>query len=88
MSSSPNLDAYKAQQDVLVAKYNGKILAWYKGELVGVFDSKTEAMHEMKNNFEPGSFLIIKCAPGNAEYTRSFHSRVHIIPTLDVCSTK
>ena len=83
MSSSPNLEAYKAQQDVLVAKYSGKILAWYNGELVGVFDSKTEAMQEMKNKFEPGSFLIIKCAPGNAEYTRRFRSRVHIIPTLN-----
>lgn len=81
MTGSLNLDAYKAQQDALLAKYNGKILAWHDGKLVGIFDSKTEAMQDMKKRFEPGSFLIIKCAPGDAEYTRRFRSRVHVLST-------
>jgi hypothetical protein len=27
-------------------------------------------------NFEPGSFLIIRCTEGEEEYTAAFHSRV------------
>ena len=78
MADGMNLDTYKAQQDVLLGKHHGRILAWHDCKLVGIFDSKTEAMQDMKKRFEPGSFLIIKCTPGDAEYTRRFHSRVLI----------
>ena len=76
MADGTNLDTYRSQQDALLAKQHGKILARHDCKLVGIFDSKTEAMQDMKKRFEPGSFLIIKCVPGDAECTRRFHSRV------------
>lgn len=70
------LDMYKDRQRELVREYNGKIIALKDGEVQGVFPSKTEALDFMSGRFEPGSFLIIKCTPGDEEYTRRYRSRV------------
>ena len=70
------LELYIQNQDALVAKYNGKILALHGGEVQGVYDSAVDALEDMKQKFAPGSFQIIKCTPGNREYTRRFRSRV------------
>lgn len=64
------LDIYKARQAELVREYNGKIIALKDGEVQGVFPSKTEALEFMRQRFAPGSFLIIKCTPGDEEYTQ------------------
>lgn len=81
LNTSTNLEAYKDQQDTLLQKYEGKILAIHDGKLAGVFDSKVEALIEMKEKFEAGSFLIIKCTKGDSEYTRRFRSRVMLTNT-------
>ncbi len=75
------LDLYIKNQDKLLAKYSGKIIALQHGVVLGEYESKTEALRDMKlQKKEPGSFLIIKCTPGDAEYTRKFHSRVNFYP--------
>lgn len=70
------LELYKRNQKALVAKYAGKILALRHGEVQGVYDSKVDALAAMKERFAPGDFMIIKCTPGDEEYTRRFRSRV------------
>ena len=70
------LDYYKQRQQELVKKYNGKIIALKDGEVQGEFSTKTDALEYMAVRFEPGSFLIIKCTPGDEEYTRRFRNRV------------
>jgi len=69
------LDMYKARQAGIVQEYNGKIIAVKDGEVLGEYPSKTEALDAMCERFEPGSFLIIKCTPGDEEYTLRFRSR-------------
>ncbi len=70
------LDLYIQNQRNLVREYCGKIIALHNGEVQGVFASKVEALAEMKKKFSPGEFLIIKCMPGDEEYTRRYRSRV------------
>lgn len=70
------LDFYRRNQAELVKRHMGKILALRGGEVIGVYDGKVDALRDMKaRNLEPGSFLIIKCTPGDAEYTRRYRSR-------------
>ena len=70
------LEQYKQCQQELVKKHNGKIIAFKDGEVLGEFPTKTHALEYMTGRFEPGTFLIIKCTPGDEEYTRRFRNRV------------
>ncbi|MDR2368293.1 MAG: hypothetical protein LBF58_09335 [Deltaproteobacteria bacterium] len=71
------LDYYIDNQDELVKKYNGKIIALKDGECEGVYGSKTAALKSMlAAGHEPGTFMIILCTPGDGQYTATFHSNV------------
>ena len=72
---SAQLDMYKARQSEIVRQYEGQIIAVKDGEVQGVYHSKTEALDAMCERFPPGSFLIIKCTPGDEEYTLRFRTR-------------
>jgi hypothetical protein len=66
---------YIKRQNTLVAEYNGKIIARRDGELLGVYSTKTDALEDMqRRRFAPGGFMIIKCTPGDEEYTVRFHT--------------
>ncbi|MCX7005348.1 MAG: hypothetical protein NTV22_19045 [bacterium] len=67
---------YLAHQSELVAKYNGKVLAIKDQKVIGVYDSELQAIQETRKTCDMGSFLVQKCAPGNQEYTATYHSRV------------
>ncbi|MDL2274951.1 hypothetical protein LJC22_02350 [Desulfosarcina sp. OttesenSCG-928-G10] len=69
------LDLYKDRQSEIVRQYNGQIIAVVDRDVVGVFTSKTLALREMSRKYLPGEFLIIKCTPGDEEYTRRYRSR-------------
>lgn len=75
------LDLYRRHQADLVRRYDGKILALRQGKVEGVYDSKVDALRDMKARaFAPGTFLIVRCTPGDGEYTRRFRSRVSFPP--------
>lgn len=63
------LELYIENQTGLVKRYNGKIIALHHGEVEGVYGSKLEAFRAMRTKYEPGDFMIIKCTPGNEQYT-------------------
>jgi hypothetical protein len=67
---------YLENQDELVKKYNGRFLIIKDEKIQGDFDTQLDAYHYGKEHFELGTFLIQFCAPGNVNYTQSFHSRV------------
>lgn len=69
------LDYYKAHQAELVERYEGKVLVIHDEKVVQAFDDRTAAYQFGKRNFEPGSFFLIKCTPGNEEYTATYTSR-------------
>ena len=69
------LDMYKANQAEIVQKYDGQIIAVKDGEVLGAYQSKTEAFDSMIKRHPPGEFIVIKCTKGDEEYTRRFRSR-------------
>ncbi|OHA18969.1 MAG: hypothetical protein A3C08_00785 [Candidatus Taylorbacteria bacterium RIFCSPHIGHO2_02_FULL_47_18] len=70
------LDYFKAHQNELVKKYDGKFLVIKDQEVHGVYDTEMEAYTDAKKKFEMGTFLIQLCLPGQESYTQTFHSRV------------
>ena len=76
------LDMYKANQSEIVKKYNGQIIAVKDGNVLAAYPTRTEAAQAMKKENHPlGSFMIIKCTPGDEEYTAIFRSRVEFKQT-------
>ena len=69
-------DYYLAHQDELVKKYSGKFVVIKGEEVLGVYDSETEAIEKTSEQHELGTFLVQKCEVGTAAYTQTYHSRV------------
>lgn len=67
---------YLDNQENLVKEFNGKVLVIIGEEIVGVYNTETEAYFESIKKYEPGTFLVQQCTPGNDSYTQTFHSRV------------
>ncbi len=70
---------YIENQEQLVQKYNGRYIVIVGEEVVGDYNSDSEALFESKRKYELGTFLIQKCMPGSESYTQTFHSRVTFI---------
>lgn len=69
------LEYYKANQEELVKKYEGKFLVIKDQKVQGAYNTEIEAYAEAKKKFELGTFLIQKNIPGEESYTQTFHSR-------------
>ena len=67
---------YLANQDAMVEKYNGKVIAIKDGEILGAYDSHIEAVRESQKTHELGTFLVQAVSPGPDAYTQTFHSRI------------
>lgn len=69
------LEMYIKRQDALLTEYKGKIIALKDGEVLGAYPTKTDALEDMRRRrLAPGEFMIIKCTPGDEEYTARFHT--------------
>ncbi len=69
-------DWYREHQNELVEKYNGKVIVIKNGNVLGVYENDYDAWFETSKSEAAGSFFMIKCTPGNEQYTQTFHSRV------------
>jgi len=67
---------YLDHQSELVEKYNGKVLVIIGEDIVGVYVDELQAYFDSISKYQPGTFLIQKCTPGDESYTQTFHSRV------------
>ena len=63
------VDFFRANQDDLVEKYDGKVIAIKDGEVLGVFDSDIEAVTEVQKDYPLGTFLIRRVSAGDEAYT-------------------
>ncbi len=70
---------YLQNQDKLVEMYKGKYVVIKNSNVLGAFDTETEAIREISKTHELGTFLVQKCEPGSASYTQTYHSRVAIV---------
>ena len=71
---------YLANQDEMVARYDGKTVAIQDDTVIGVFDNAGEAISELDKCYTPGTYLIQKVSEGDKAYRATFHSRVRINP--------
>ena len=69
-------DFYLANQDEMVAKYDGKVIALKDGEVLGAYDDELTAIAETRKSHELGTFLIQRVSEGDEAYTATFQSRV------------
>jgi len=76
MALETEFQYYVQNQQKLVEKYAGKVLAIKNEEVLGVFDSESEAVKSLSDKHELGSYLLQRCQQGDESYTRAFHSRV------------
>lgn len=65
---------YIENQDSLVKKYNGKVIAIRNKIVIGVFDSEGEAVFTLSPKERQGTYLVQRCFPGPESYTVTYHS--------------
>ena len=76
MSLEQDFEYYLLNQKEFVKKYPGKYLLIHEEKLVNVFDNELDAYRDAQEQFEPGTFLIQPCLPGEESHTQTFYSRV------------
>jgi hypothetical protein len=69
-----NLDFYIKNQDEIVKRYDGRVLVLHKQQVAGDFDSLTDAYFTAKDRYAAGTFSIIKCSPGDKDYTVGYRT--------------
>ena len=62
-------DFYRTNQDEMVAKYDGKVIAIKNGVVLGVFESDLAAVTEVQKCHPLGTFLVQGVSVGNEAYT-------------------
>jgi len=67
---------YLDHQAELVEKYRGKFIVIKNSQVIGAYDTETQAIRDTQKTQELGTFLVQKCEEGNESYTQTFHSRV------------
>ncbi len=68
------MEFFRANQDELVAKYNGKVLAIKDGAVLGVFESDLEAITETQKSHLLGTFLVRRVRAGDEAYSMTITS--------------
>ena len=76
MALEKEFQYYIDNQETLVKKYAGKVLAIKGGVILGAFDSEIQAVKFLAPDHKLGSYLLQRCLDGKESYTRVFHSRV------------
>jgi len=66
---------YRDHQEELVKLYNGNTIVIIGEDVVGVYPTFEEALSASQRKYEPGTYLIQVCAPGEDNYTHTFHTR-------------
>ncbi len=67
------LDMYIENQDELLKKHDGQIIAVQNGKFLGSYPDELTAYRDMvKRKIKDGDYLIVECTPGNSAYTAYF----------------
>lgn len=67
---------YLDHQTELLPQYNGKYVVVVGNQVVGAYDDAEHAVHFSRKKYQPGTFLIQLCTPGNSAYTVRACSRM------------
>lgn len=67
---------YLEHQEKLLQLYNGKYIVIVNSHVVGAYDSREDAYYSSLEKYEPGTFMIQLCTPGDSAYTIRYYNRV------------
>ena len=67
---------YLDNQDEIVKSYNGRVVVIKDDNVVDAYDNKEQAYFESIKKFKLGTFLIMRCSPGNEAYTINFPNQI------------
>ena len=65
---------YLANQDEMVEKYCGKVIAIKNGKVLGAYEDELAAINETKKTHELGTFIVQRVSEGDEAYTVTIHS--------------
>ena len=74
---------YLANQDALVEKYDGKVIALREGEVLGVYDTDLTAVTETRKSYEQSTFIVQRVSEGDGDYTVIINSPRVLAPSAD-----
>ena len=72
----PDFLFYLENQDEMVQKYDGKVVAIKNQEVLGAYDSALAAVMETRKLHKMGTFLVQRVSEGDEAYTATVNSRV------------
>ena len=70
---------FLSHKEEIQSKYHGKFVVIIGEEVVGAYDTQSEAYFESKKDHELGTFLIQQALSDPSAYTQTFHSRVKFV---------
>ena len=68
------LKFYLANQDEMVENYDGKVIVIKDHQVIGEYDSESNAYIETQKTHELGTFLIQRVSEGDGDYTVTIYS--------------
>ena len=63
---------YLDNQGEIVKSYNGKVVVIKDNKVVDAYDSREEAYWGSVKKYKLGTFLLMRCSPGDKDYTIHF----------------
>ena len=69
---------YLSKQDDFVKDHNGEWVVIKGNEVLGFYMDQLQAINETQKTHQLGTFMVQHISKGEAEYTRTFHSRVAV----------
>ena len=67
---------YLSHQNELVGQYNGKYIVLVDNKVVGSYDDYSDAVYSSLDKYQPGTFMVQLCTPGESAYTARYYNRV------------
>ena len=78
-SLSDELDYYLNNQKELAKEHEGKVLVIKNREVIGVYESKSEALNETVRNHKLGTFLVQACKSDLNSLVQTLNSRARML---------
>ncbi len=75
---------YLDHQKELLLLYDGKFIVIIGNQVVGAYDNREDAYYSSIEKYEPGTFMIQLCTPGEDAYTVRYYNRVSPVITAAV----
>lgn len=76
ISLKKEFDFFIQNQKSLIKKYKGKYITIKDNEVLGAYDSMSQAIKKTAKNEDLGTFLVQKCDPSKEAYSQTYYSRV------------